>query len=139
MKSDVIINLTTPKVHKLDFLALKWSVTDNFYKYMNSNIYNYDKSYLLNAKKHLPKGIFVENEFPKEVQWSCTILRPVIKLANKTDLYKGKCKMEGHHLERKGTKYDISTIHELPRENSDMVATQNRQWHSMLFWATHPI
>ena len=43
------------------------------------------------------KGIFVDNEFPKEVQWSHTILRPVLKLTNKTDSYEGKCKMEGHH------------------------------------------
>ena len=76
-----------------------------------------------NAKKQVPKGAFVENEFPKEVQHSCTILRPVLKLANKTDSYKGKCKMEGHHLVIKRTKYDISNIHELPSEISGMAAT----------------
>ena len=70
------------------------------------------------------KGVFVENEFPKEVQWSCTMLRPVLKLAHKTDSYKGKCKMEGHHLVIKGTKYDISNICELPSEISGMAVTQ---------------
>ena len=89
-------------------------------------LYNYDKSYLLNAKKHLPDSVFVENEFPKEVQQSCTILRPVLKLVNKTDSYKGKWKMEGHHLVIKGTKYDISNIHELLSEISGMVATQKQ-------------
>ena len=79
---------------------------------------------MLNTKKNLPKGVFVENEFSKEVQWSHTILRPVLKLANKTDSYKGVCKMEGHHLVIKGTKYDISNIHELPSEISGMAATQ---------------
>ena len=79
---------------------------------------------MLNEKKHLPKGVFVENEFPKEVQWSWTILRPVLKLANKTDSYKGKCKMEGHHLVIKGNKYDISDIHKLLSEISGMAATQ---------------
>ena len=87
-------------------------------------LYNYDKSYLLNTKKYLPKGVFVENEFPKELQWSRTILRPVLKLANKTDLYKGKCKMEVHHLVINKTKYDISNIHELPSEISGMAATK---------------
>ena len=66
-------------------------------------LYNYDKSYFLNAKKHLPNGVFVENQFPKEVQQNHTILRPVLRLANNTDSYKGKCKMEGHHLIIKGT------------------------------------
>ena len=32
--------------------------------------------------------------------------------------------MEGHHLVIKGTKYNISNIHELPSEISGMAATQ---------------
>ena len=48
-------------------------------------LYNYDKCYLLNAEKNLQKAAFVENEFPKEVQWSHTILWLVLKFANKTD------------------------------------------------------
>ena len=91
---------------------------------VNTFLYNYDKSYLLSAKKHLPKGVFVGDEFHKEVQQSCTILRPVLKLANKTDSYKGKCNMEVHHLVIKGTKHDISNIHGLPSEISCMAATQ---------------
>ena len=83
------------------------------------------KATCLNAKKHLPKGVYVENEFPKEVQQSHTILRPVLKLANKTESYKGKCKIEGHHFVIKGTKYDISNIHKLLSQISGMAATQN--------------
>ena len=63
------------------------------------------------AHQGMTKVVFVENEFPKEVQKSHTILRPVLKLTNKTDSHKGKCKMEGCHLVIKGTKYDISNIH----------------------------
>ena len=89
------------------------------------------KATCFNAKKHLPKGVFVENEFPKEVQASLTILRPVLKLANKTNSYQGKCKMEGHHLVIKGTKHDTSNIHEIPSEISGIAATQKKQ---MMTW-----
>ena len=58
----------------------------------------------------------------KEGQQSCTILRPVLNLAIKTDCYKGKCKMEGHHLVFKETKYDISNIHELQSKIHGMAA-----------------
>ena len=102
-------------------------------------VQNYDKSYLFSAKKHLPKGVFVENDFPNEVQQSHTIFRLVLKLANKTDSYEGKCKMEGHHFVIKGTKYDISNIHELPSEISGMAATQKwtMTWYAVLGSSAH--
>ena len=38
-----------------------------------------DKNYLMEHKKGLPKGIYVEDEFTPKVQWKRNVLRPVLK------------------------------------------------------------
>ena len=66
----------------------------------------------------------MEDEFMHKVQWKRNVLRPVLKLANQKDAYKGKCKLDADTLVIKGIKYTVNNISELPEEISVMKATQ---------------
>ena len=83
-----------------------------------------DKNYLMEQKKFLPKGIYVEDEFTPTVQWKRNVLTLVLRLANQKDAYKSKCKLDADTLVIKGIKYTVNNISELLQELSAMKATQ---------------
>ena len=53
---------------------------------------------LLNRKFNLPKGIYVNDAYTASVQTKRATFRPILKLARKSEAYRGKCKLEGDSL-----------------------------------------
>ena len=82
------------------------------------------QAHLMEHKKFLPKGIYMEDEFTSTVQWKRNVFRLVLKLANQKDAYKGKCKLDADTLVIKGIKYTVNNISKLLEEISAMKATQ---------------
>ena len=64
-------------------------------------INNSDKQLLLESKRKLQKGIYTDQEYPKEVQRQRNILQPILRLASKLPEYKGKCKLGNNTLKYK--------------------------------------
>ena len=77
-----------------------------------------DVDMLLEQKKSLKPGIYVDREYSAEDEAIRRKLRPILWAARQHENYKGKCKMEGTSLIIKGKKYSLHNLHELPDELS---------------------
>ena len=73
-----------------------------------------DADILLECKKSLKKGVYIDKEYSYEDEGIRKKLRPILKAAHGIDMYRGKCKMEGTTLVIKGKKYTLSNLHDLP-------------------------
>ena len=81
-------------------------------RYENANTVNI----LLNNKKNLPEGIYVDKEYSLETSKNRRILRPYFNAAKKSSEYFRKCRMEGDVLILKGIKYTVNNLNELPED-----------------------
>ena len=68
-------------------------------------LYMKHKSCLLSSKRNLPSGIYVDEAYPDLIKQKRASLQPILKLALKTEGYKGKCQLEHDQLIIKGIKY----------------------------------
>ena len=73
-----------------------------------------DKEVLMGNKKHLPTGIYANDEFPIHVKRIRDHLRPIFRMAKGMQEYKDSCKLEGDKLVINGVKYGIEDIGKLP-------------------------
>ena len=70
--------------------------------------------FLLQQRKNLPSGIYVDKEYNAEVERERHILQPILCKAKTLQEYKFKSEMEENHLIIKGKTYTIQTMHTLP-------------------------
>ena len=75
-----------------------------------------DVEYLLENKNNLREGIYIDREYPVEVEYERKVLRPILKAARKIPAMEKKCKLEGATLHIKGRPYNVRTLHKLPKE-----------------------
>ena len=88
-----------------------------------SFVYKADAISLLEKKKKLPTGIYVDKEYPEEVEERRRYLRPILRAARQNPKYKGLCRMEEDVLVINSMRYTKDNLHKLPK-NID-------QYHSM--------
>ena len=70
--------------------------------------------FLLENRKQLPRGVFVDREYSEEVERERRLLRPILKKAKSLREYKMKSKLEGGKLIIQGKSYSSKTVHLLP-------------------------
>ena len=75
-----------------------------------------DVNYILENKKSLNNGIFIDREYSDEVEQSRKALRLVLKAAREHKDFKKKCKLEGDRLVIHGKKFTLDNLHNLPKE-----------------------
>ena len=75
-----------------------------------------DVEYLFENKNSLREGIYLDKEYPIEIEYQQKVLRPILKAARKIPSMKKKCKLEGATLHIKGCPYNPRTLHKLPKE-----------------------
>ena len=75
-----------------------------------------DVEFLFENKNNLREGVYVDREYPLEVEYERKVLRPILKAARKILAMEKKCKLEGATLHIKGRPYNIRTLHKLPKE-----------------------
>ena len=75
-----------------------------------------DADLLIERKKMLKEGIYMDREYSFEDEQKRRKLRPILRAACCLTQYRGKCKLDGTTLVIKGKKYDIYTLHTLPNE-----------------------
>ena len=76
-----------------------------------------DCDLLLQHKKHLPEGVFVDREYCVETEKERQNLRPILKKARKFEDLRGSCRMDGSTLVIQGKKYTRTNVHQLPEKN----------------------
>ena len=82
------------------------------------------KQCLLQRRRELPHGIYVDEAYPKAIQQRRAVLHSVLKLTQRIPEYKGKCKLERDHLVIKGSKYSIENLNKLPEDLTPYKASQ---------------
>ena len=65
-----------------------------------------DADLLLERRKKLQDGVFVDREYSEDDEKDRKLLRPILKAAHKINHYRGKCKLDGVKLVIKGKSYD---------------------------------
>ena len=93
-----------------------------------------DVEYLLEHKRSLPKGIYVDREYGEETEKNRKLLRPIFNLARKHPDYKNKCRMDGDVLVIKGMCYTVDNLHSLPEEINGASASSKSNETTMAFF-----
>ena len=77
-----------------------------------------DVQYIVENKKKLGEGIYVDYEYDQETIKNRKLLYPILKAARNLDGYKGMCKLKRDVLTLKGKRFTVRNISELPSELS---------------------
>ena len=77
---------------------------------------NLDISRIMDNKKKLKDGIYVDYDYDQVTLKNRKILYPILKAAQKHKDYENLCKLEGDTLTIKGKHYTVDTISKLPIE-----------------------
>ena len=77
-----------------------------------------DVQYIMENKKKLGEGIYVDYEYDQETIKNRKLLYPILKAARNLDGYKGMCKLKRDVLTLKGKRFTVRNISELPSELS---------------------
>ena len=85
-----------------------------------------DAELVLDGKKELRKGIFVDRCYCDVSEYERKRLRPILSAARRLEEYHGKCRMEGKELYIKGKYYSSKNLDELP-QNISTLAVSTRQ------------
>lgn len=93
-----------------------------------------DADYLIENKRKLDKGVFVDRVYCAEVERERKFLRPILREARKIPAYQGKCKMEGDVLEINSKKYTRDNLHELPYDLSGYKCTSKQDENTLGFF-----
>ena len=88
----------------------------------------------MSVKSNLPRGIYVNNEFPPHVKRNRDRLCPILHFARSHPSYKDKCKLEGDSLVIDGRRYTVNEIGNLP---SKLAAFQSVQKTDDQYLAFH--
>ena len=72
-----------------------------------------DADYVIENKKSVGEGIFVDREYSDDVKQRRKSLRPVLKAAREHKDFKKKCKLEGDCLVIHGKQFSLENLHNL--------------------------
>ena len=71
--------------------------------------------YILSNKTNLNKGVFMEKEYPADIERKRKILRPIFTAAKHSKKYRKRCRMENDILVIKGKRYNVDELDRLPK------------------------
>ena len=105
---------------------------------ISATLRNYgDKEKIMQHKKDLPNGIYINEEFPLEVKCNRDKLRPIWKLAKNHSEYRDKCKLSGDRLVINGINYTVNDLHNLPEDLAPYKAAQQDNHEYIAFHGEH--
>ena len=99
-----------------------------------------DAEMVLDMKKNLRKGIYVDQFYSVETEKQCKRLRPILSAGRRLEEYRGRCKMEGTEVVIKGKHYSFNNLSELPENLSlDKVSSRQDASHYGFFGEFNPL
>ena len=105
---------------------------------ISATLRNYvDKEKIMQHKKNLPSGIYIDEEFPLEVKCNRDKLRPIWKLAKSHSEYRDKCKLSGDRLVINGINNTVNDLHNLPKDLVPYKAAQHENHEFIAFHGEH--
>ena len=92
-----------------------------------------DRQKLLENKCNMPKGIYINEEFPPHVKRNMDILRPILQMAKSLPPYREKLRLQGDKLVINGTHYGVKDISRLPLDLVAYKAAQKTDSTTIVF------
>ena len=99
-----------------------------------------DAEMVLERKKDLRKGLYVDQFYSVETEKQRKRLRPILSAARRLEEYRGRCKMEGTKVVILGKPYSFGNLSELPQNLSlDKVSSRQDAMHYGFFGEFNPL
>ena len=93
-----------------------------------------DVLYLLEHKKELNKGVYLDKEYSKEVEKKRKVLLPILRAARDTEKYRKRSRMEDDKVVIKGKHYGLNNLDELPNDLETFKITTKEDESSIAFF-----
>ena len=86
-------------------------------------VHKEDHTYVLENRSYLSEGIFVDKEYPVEIERVRRSLLPILGTAKRMERYKDQSRMNYDKLVIQGKDYTLNNLHELPEDINCFKAT----------------
>ena len=96
-----------------------------------------DREFILQNRKNLPKGVYVNEDFPPEIVQRRNILRPILKQALSMPKFKGKVSLRYDKLIIMGQSYTMANIEDIPADLSAETSCQKSSNTHVGFFGIH--
>ena len=93
-----------------------------------------DIEFILENKFNLDQGIYVDREYPLDVECKRKILLPVLRAAKRSKEYKKQSRLEDDKIILKGRSYSVNTLNQLPEELNVFKVTTRENEHTVSFF-----
>ena len=93
-----------------------------------------DVEYLLENKRSLKKGVFVDREYGIETEQHRKILKPIFNAARRNSNYKGKCRLDANVLVIQDKEYTVDNLHTLPEDINEFSVTSKTSATTLAFF-----
>ena len=99
-----------------------------------------DVEFILENRFDLDRGVFVDREYPPDVERKQKTLLPVLRAAKRLSDYKKQSRLEDDKLILKGKPYTINTLNQLPEElNVFSVSSKQNESVVVFFGEINPL
>ena len=79
-------------------------------------LHKQDIEFILDNRFNFPRGIYVDKEYPIDIEHKRKTLLPVLRAAKKLTNYKRQSRLDEDKLVLKGRSYNVNTLNQLPEE-----------------------
>ena len=93
-----------------------------------------DAEYVLDNKRRLQQGIFVDHEYGKETSLNRKLLKPIFNAARCNKNYKGKCRLDGDVLTIHGKEYTTKNLYAFSEDLSCFKVTSRCDQDTFAFF-----
>ena len=93
-----------------------------------------DAEFILENRFDLPRGIYVDKEYPIEIERKRKIMLPVLRVAKRLSNFRKQSWLEDDKLVLKGRTYNVNTLNQLPEELNVFKVTSKGNEHTIGFF-----
>ena len=97
-------------------------------------VHKHDVEFILENRMDLEKGVYVDHEYPFEIERKRKALLPVLRAARRLEDYKKQSRMDDDRIILKGKPYTIHTLNQLPEELNAFKVTSKEDNNTIGFF-----
>ena len=97
-------------------------------------VHKEDRSYVLENRSYLNEGVFVDKEYPPEIERTRRSLLPILRAAKRLERYRDQSRMNYDKVVIDGKDYTMTNLHELPEDINSFKATSKSDTNTVGFF-----
>ena len=98
-------------------------------------LHKQDVEFILDNRFDLPRGTYVDKEYPIDIEHKRKTLLPVLRAAKRLSNYKRQSRLEDDKLVLKGRVYNVNTLNQLPEELNVFTVTSKKNENTVGFFS----